>query len=140
MSEYAAKTLIELRNVAKDLGLKSISTLPKADLLKAIEAHVAKGDPANFANMPDEIEPVPEKKELVKKPIEKKSDPAPAMSEKPGVPPPEPEKFKLTNDVRFMKPDGTTAILKAGRTLKANEYDLGRVRASGGVLAPIVEK
>ena len=136
-------TIRELKADAKDRGIKHFSTMDKSTLVKELEALDAKDDAANFADMPDEVTPAPEP-EAPAAPSKPEPEPEPET-----VPDPEPEpakgptptveSYKLMNDCRFMKPDGTAAILKAGRTLKANEYDLDRVRASGGVLTPIVK-
>lgn len=145
MSDYSAKTIKELKTLAKDKGVSNWSTLNKADLVIELEKLDAKGDPSSFADMPDEVVPAPDgdeatNVELVKeeKPVPE-PEPAPAPGEETKRPAPEVEAFKLMNGVRFVKPDGTTAILKAGRILKANEYDLDRVKASGGVLVPLVK-
>lgn len=141
MADYSAKTIRELKTLAKDRGVNNWSTINKADLVLELEKLDAKDDPSSFADMPDEVVPAPDESAPVKVAAEKAAPspkPAPAVKVVEG-PAPEPEAYKLMNDVRFMKPDGTAAILKAGRILKSNAYDLHRVKASGGVLSPLVK-
>jgi hypothetical protein len=143
MPNYSAKTIKELKALAKDRDIDRYSMKSKEELVIALEALDAEGDPANFADLPDEIAPAPEPEEAsFETPVEE-APPAPPIPDPvptpPAtlIPPPEPERFKLMNDVRFMKKDGVSVRLKAGRILKSNEYDLDRVRACGGVLTSV---
>ena len=144
MSEYAAQTIKDLKAEAKDRGVKHFSTMDKSTLVKELEKLDAAGDSANFADMPDEVTPAPDPSAETEPAPEPAPAPEPKAERERTVdsakgPAPVPQSFKLMNDCRFMKPDGTAAILKAGRTLKSNEYDLDRVKASGGVLTPLVD-
>jgi len=140
METYDALTIKELRVMAKDRGVKSSTTMNKAELVQALEALDAEGDPANFANFPDEVTPAPDgaPTEQVEEAAET-TEPEPIAPSVVGPEPEAPKVFKLMNDIRLVGANGMTVLLKAGREMKETEHDLERVRSCGGVLAPVVD-
>lgn len=138
---YEDMTVVELKRLVKERGIQPVPIL-KGEIIEALELYdeAENGDPANFANMPDEVTPAPDRIEeepVEDEPVEESPLPPPVvdLSNVPKI-----QKYKLMNDVLLTKPDGTCAQLKAGRIICSPGHDIDRIRLCGGVLAPQIEE
>lgn len=138
---YDDMTVRELQDACRDRKISMPRNAPKAalvELLRAADDQVR--DPADFGDLPppaeapDEHVPPPPKppkpQPTVKIPPDYATD-----GIDPGALPQEPERRKLTNDIKIY-PKGLPVTLKAGSVLSARDYDFDMIKACGGCLIP----
>ena len=125
ISELKAKTLVELQEIAKNIGLSKTSQLKKLDLVYQILDTQA----ANLANQEKPRAPKPKRKRVVKKVVHKEKNETPTASEAN-----EPREIKETTsketkstppkkkrpEVREVKPEVLTTIQEPAKTTEVS--------------------
>jgi len=136
-TKYEKLTTHDLRNQCRGRDIKYPRNATKTQLVEALQAaDKDRGDPADFGDLPPKTEAPDDF--APPEPPKTASTPAVKIPPDPADPadlPPEPKRYKLTNDITHIQ-NGLPTLLRAGAILLATEYDLEAVKKSGGVIVP----
>jgi len=144
--KYASAVKSDLLNQCASRGIAPAADATKAALVEALEKadaaeKAAKNAPKSAADFGD-LPPVKEAPDAYEPPAAPPANLAPTTKIPPDPieltpenTPAEPEVYKLTNDI-FVPQNGLPVRMLAGKLVTSVEYDLGVIKAAGGVLVP----
>lgn len=142
-SKYQKLNLTRLREKARKAGIDADADWKKADFVAALVAHDKENAPAEeMSDLPPPAE-APDENATFEPP----TDPPVAPAPPPDPPKPQDEadippdrmprkakRYKLMNDIKWQNAAGMPVLLKAGRIMADNQYDIKGMKAKGAVL------
>jgi len=143
IDRYEEMTLEELKDMAKERGMRRCFRLKKEELLVVMRDYdkehgvAEKSDPSDYSDLGKELVPAPEEHPFEEPEKEKVVIEEPVKEAEP-VKMEEPRQYRLMNDVGFLK-DGLMVSMRAGKILSDLQYDIDQVKLAGGVLQPILK-